>query len=127
MPQTMPSIVSMLRVGLRVRASSACRKISLNIAASASRLEPQRLDRIDRRGAARRIKGREDRDRAEETEGEESRLPGREQAGEELRHRQEVHERAEAVREAQPEGAAHEHDDEGLEEELPQDGARGRP
>src|SRR5262245_11244352 len=92
MPHTMPSIVSALRVRWRAMLDQLWATISRSTLAS--RLVAQRLDRVDGRRAARRVHGREQRDRAEERERHQARRQRRQLAREELRHRQQVNEPA---------------------------------
>ena len=73
MPHTMPSMVRKLRVAVAPQRVPGLAERSRATWSSASRLVAQGLDRIDRRGAARRIERGEERDDAQQHEGQAAR------------------------------------------------------
>src|SRR5579859_6602762 len=139
-PHTMPSIVRKLRVRFRFSAIQASRMISSRSKVSefqsfkiqsfkdlvlSSRLIPQRLDRINRRGSTRRIQCRSHRNRSQQTSRNQSRTPTGQQSRKKIGHRQQVHESAEAEGHTKSDSPAQQSDDEGLNKELPQNRRRG--
>src|SRR6202012_1602510 len=108
MPHTMPSMVRALRVRLRRRAAQASPRICRSTLSSC--LIAQSFDGVDGGRPARRIERRQNCNRAENGKRDRAGLPGRQQSGEEIRHREEMDQRAEAERDCQPDSTADEGD-----------------
>src|SRR6266478_623615 len=115
-------MVRKLRTGLRPSAVQACLKISANMGL-ATCLEAEGFYGIHGRSAIRRIERGENSDDGEQGDRHRADFPTSEHAGEERRHRKEIYEAAETIREKQADAAADADDEDSFEKKLPQDGA----